>query len=144
MLDIKLFRTDSKEIEEKLKQKHYNDKDSIENIIKFDIELRNFKTIESDLNAKRNSISNEISSGFKNNLDKDKIESLKEEVKNIKNEIEKITILKNDIEKKIENIINYIPNTCLESVPVGKDEKDNALISKHLEPTKFNFEPLAH
>ncbi len=144
MLDIKLFRTDLKEIVEKLKQKNYSDKDSIENIIKFDVELRNFKTMESDLNAKRNSISDEISLSFKNNLNKDKIESLKEEVKNIKDKLEKITISKNDIEKKIENIINYIPNTCLESVPIGKDEKENVFISKHLEPTKFNFKPLAH
>jgi len=144
MLDIKLFRTNSKKIIEKLKAKNYDDEISINNIVKFDIELRNLKTNESTLNAKRNLISDEIRLGFKNNLAGTKIEFLKNEVKTIKGEIEKITLLKNNIETEIENIINYIPNLCSDDVPVGKDEKANALISKYLEPTKFDFEPLAH
>lgn len=48
------------------------------------------------------------------------------------------------IEKQIEAILLITPNLLHESVPFGRDEKDNVEIKKYLEPTKFAFTPKAH
>lgn len=48
------------------------------------------------------------------------------------------------IEKKIEQILLVTPNILHESVPFGRDEKDNVEIKKYLEPTTFPFKPKPH
>jgi len=49
-----------------------------------------------------------------------------------------------EIEKEIENIISFIPNIPHESVPVGKDEKDNKIIREWGNIEKKNFKILPH
>lgn len=49
-----------------------------------------------------------------------------------------------DIESRLTEIMYVIPNLVDDSVPYGKDSEDNPEIRRYLEPTKFDFEPLAH
>ena len=48
------------------------------------------------------------------------------------------------IQKKIDPILNFIPNIALDDVPSGKDEKSNKELKKVGEIPKFNFKILSH
>ena len=48
------------------------------------------------------------------------------------------------IDEQLEAIEFGVPNLAHESVPVGTDESDNALVRTVGEPTSFDFEPKAH
>ena len=49
-----------------------------------------------------------------------------------------------DVEKKLEIELRKYPNLLQDDVPEGKDENSNELISTHLKPTEFDFEPKDH
>ena len=65
------------------------------------------------------------------------MKQLSEDIKGLDIKVKEI-----DIELK-EHLLN-IPNTPHESVVEGKTDEDNVEIRKHMEPTKFDFEPKAH
>ncbi len=48
------------------------------------------------------------------------------------------------VEAEIERVLLLVPNPPQESVPDGKDEKDNALVSTWGEKPAFDFQPRAH
>ncbi len=48
------------------------------------------------------------------------------------------------IQSELNAILAMIPNIPHESVPVGKDEKDNVVVRTWGEPTRFNFKPKDH
>lgn len=93
------------------------------------------------LKAERNKVTDEIAvlKREKKNAD-DKIATMKKENENI-------TELDNEL-KKVEADLKLaqlsIPNMPHSSVPIGKDDKDNLVVRKWGEPTKFDFEPKAH
>lgn len=49
-----------------------------------------------------------------------------------------------DVEEKLSVLMYTIPNLIDDSVPYGKDDSDNVEVRRFMEPTKFDFEPLAH
>ncbi len=48
------------------------------------------------------------------------------------------------IEEEIQGLMLTVPNVPHETVPVGRDAKDNAEVYRHGEPRKFGFSPRAH
>jgi seryl-tRNA synthetase len=48
------------------------------------------------------------------------------------------------VEEALREAMYNIPNLCDISVPKGSDADSNVEVRRFLEPTKFNFEPLAH
>jgi seryl-tRNA synthetase len=47
-------------------------------------------------------------------------------------------------DEEFQQLLSGIPNIPHESVPVGRSADDNVEVRRHLEPTKFDFEPKAH
>ncbi|MDR0675062.1 MAG: serine--tRNA ligase [Mycoplasmataceae bacterium] len=95
------------------------------------------------LNTERNSLTNQIAK-----LIKDKKNDLANQAK-LKVQTIKIDI--NELEKKLQNIsaeldvvLHSIPNVPHDSVPIGKDEKNNLEIRKWGKPINFNFNFLSH
>ncbi len=64
--------------------------------------------------------------------------------KKISNEIKLLEKSQEKLKKKINEILNFLPNIALDDVPVGKDEKSNKELNKIGEIPKFNFEPKSH
>lgn len=72
------------------------------------------------------------------------VNELLEEIGNLGEVIKKQDQELEEINVKIETMLLETPNIPHESVPFGKDENDNVVIRKYLEPTQFTFEPKDH
>ena len=77
-------------------------------------------------------------------ISKTKDKSQFEKSKKISKEIENLEESQKKIQKKIDPILNFIPNIALDDVPLGKDEKSNKELKKVGEIPKFNFKILSH
>ena len=93
-----------------------------------------------DLLEKRNNLSQEIS----NISDKSERNKLIEEVKLIKKDILKLQEGKTSTNSKIDNFLMELPNFLDNTVPNGKNEKDNVEIRKVGNITKFDFKVKDH
>jgi len=64
--------------------------------------------------------------------------------KKISKEIQSLEDSQKKLKKKIDSILNFVPNIALDDVPVGKDEKSNKELKKSGEIPKFNFKAQSH
>ena len=115
--------------------KKFNEKNinaDLKNLLELDKENRN-------LIQKKESLEHE-----KKTISQQKDKKLFEKSKTISAEILKITDKQTKVNSKIKKIISILPNTALDDVPVGKDEKSNKEISKSGNIHNFNFVPKSH
>tara|TARA_Y100001970_G_scaffold104227_1_gene130594 strand:+ start:9178 stop:10425 length:1248 start_codon:yes stop_codon:yes gene_type:complete len=77
-------------------------------------------------------------------ISKTKDKSQFEKSKKISKEIENLDEIQKNIQKQIDQILNYIPNIALDDVPLGKDDKSNKELKKVGEIPKFKFKILSH
>ncbi|HNZ49992.1 MAG TPA: serine--tRNA ligase [Bacilli bacterium] len=140
MIDIKLLRNDLEGTIAKLKQRGA-DFNYLREVIALDNERRAIIAQVETLKKERNDLSKQI--GLKKRQGEDSTDLLKQ-VGSIGDKIQADDQKLVQIEKQIEAILLITPNLLHESVPFGRDEKDNVEIKKYLEPTKFAFTPKAH
>ena len=140
MIDIKLIREDVEGVINKLNRRG-KDFSYLRDIKALDENRRKLLTQVEELKNTRNEKSKLI--GQLKREKQDATEVL-ESVANIGEEINAIDKEIASIEQEIENILLSTPNILSDTVPDGKDETENVEIRKHLEPTKFDFEPKAH
>lgn len=142
MFDIKLIRENPTMVKENLERRRDQDKlKLLDKLIKDDKKYRELLQEVEKLKHQRNQISQEIAELKKKKKDaKNKLKEaseIPEKIKKIETETEK---LKNEIDLALMRI----PNLLHESVPEGKDEKDNVEIRKWGKPPKFDFTPKGH
>jgi seryl-tRNA synthetase len=139
MLDIRLIRSDPEKIRTGIQKKGAtNDLDAL---LRFDEERRQIIGENDRLKNEKNKVSEEISAAKKAGQDaQDKILAMREVAQRIKELDDRLQL----VEKQIDDDLWVIPNVPHESVPVGKDEKDNVEMRRWGEPRKFDFEPKAH
>ena len=77
-------------------------------------------------------------------LSKSKDKSNFEKSKKISEEISKISKEQFLAEKKLNELLNILPNLAHDDVPIGKDEKSNKLIKKFGNIKKLKFKPKSH
>ena len=104
----------------------------LKNLLELDKENRN-------LIQKKESLEHE-----KKTISQQKDKKLFEKSKNISAEILKISDKQVKVNSAIKKIISILPNTALDDVPIGKDEKSNKEISKSGNIHNFNFVPKSH
>ena len=94
-----------------------------------------------DLKAKRNQFSSRIakekSSGTGLEAEKNEMRSMSERIKSIDGEIR-------EVEEAMNRFIMEIPNIPHESVPVGRDSSDNAIVRSWGVKPEFSFTPKDH
>ena len=115
--------------------KKFNEKNinaDLKNLLELDKENRN-------LIQKKESLEHE-----KKTISQQKDKKLFEKSKTISAEILKISDKQTKVNSKIKKIISILPNTALDDVPIGKDEKSNKEISKSGNIHNFNFDPKSH
>jgi len=77
-------------------------------------------------------------------LNKEKVDSEREKLEGLKKQIKAAEKELNDILNGLDSIHMQLPNLLDESVPIGKDEKDNAEILIWGEKPHFSFKPKEH
>lgn len=139
MLDIKIIRQNPDAIKTALKNRGADA--DLAGFLKLDEQRRNLLYEVEQLKSKRNQESEEIAKKKKAG---ESAEELIARMKEVSRKIKEMDEQVNDVETKLQDILLTIPNIPDDSVPVGKDDKDNVEVRRFGEPTTFDFEPKAH
>ena len=137
MLDSKFLRENLEIVREKLQQR--GEEANIEKFAEFDQQRRNILQETEQLKHQRNVFSQKISDLRKQGLEPEKDNFL--EMKEISSKIKELDEKLKNIQINIESILHMIPNIPHETVPIGKDEKDNTVVRQWGEIKDFQFTP---
>ncbi len=139
MLDQKLLRDNFDEAKAKLDRrgKEYN----LPLFKELDTKRRELLVKIEEMKSKQNQVSKQIPVLKKEGKD---VSEIMTEMKALSEEIAKIEPELREAETNILNFMLSVPNTPNDTVPTGNDDADNLFMRSHLEPTKFDFEPLPH
>jgi len=143
MLILKDIRKNPDFFKKKLKSRFVENSDKLINdLVKFDNNLRSNLELQQDLQNKRNSISKSLSSI----KDKKSSEFIKktEEVGEIKSKISNLEEVISNLYKSVDDILHNLPNIPDDNVPLGADETSNKEIKLFGKIKEFNFKPLSH
>jgi seryl-tRNA synthetase len=137
MLDIKLIRENPDLVRTNLtKRGDPQVVKMLDDLINRDQEWRQSLTKLNDLRHKRRQLTADIAIAKKKG--KDASERISE-AKNVDVEITKLEKQVGAFEQQVHDYLMRLPNLLHETVPIGKDEKDNAEVKKWGNPPKFNF-----
>ena len=129
MLDINFIRENKELVKNGISNKGF-DSSLIDKVLEIDEGRRKLILEVEGLRAKRNKIAEKKEAS-------DEGKKIKEELKDKEPELDKL-------EKDYKEILFKIPNLPLDSVPVGKGDKDNKEIKKWGEIPHFDFKPKDH
>lgn len=139
MLDLKFIRENPDVVRRAIELK--GEKDHVDEILNLDERRRELIKKGDALKARRNDVSEEIASLKKQGKD---ATELIEEMRKVSDEIKAIDGELREIEKKLEELLLWVPNIPHESVPVGKDAGDNVVVRTWGEVQEFDFEIMDH
>lgn len=134
MLDSKLVRAQLEETTQILAKRGFSlDATLLQNLE----ELRKQLQVQTEeLQAKRNGSSKLIGQMKAKGED---VSTLLQEMEGVGAELELAKEQLNQLQVQLNTILQSVPNLPHESVPVGKDEKDNVEISRWGEPRRYDF-----
>lgn len=140
MLDFRVIRSNPDLVKESL-EKRNADVELVDQFLVIDEERRKNIVVAEELKSKRNKESEAIArmkrAGEDASLAMQATKAIGEEIKILDEKLRQI-------DESLKNIALSIPNIPHESVPVGKDDKDNLEIRKWGNIPQFNFEPKPH
>jgi len=140
MLDIKLFRENLEYVKEGLKKRGFDT--NFETLINLDNDRRKLIVEIEQARLRRNSDSEMI--GKLKREGKEPDAALLEELDQFRVRIQENERFLLNVENQIEDILMRIPNIPDESVPLGKDSKDNVVVRTVGDIPKFSFKPKHH
>src|SRR4030042_6913798 len=128
MIDIQLLRDDPEKVKKAVSDKQM-DPMLVDRALKLDKTRLNLLGEVEKLRAEKNKLakSKDIEGG-----------------KEVKKKLQELEPKLGEAEKNFYEVFEQIPNLPLQSVPVGKSEKENVEVRKWGEPRKFDFEPQDH
>ena len=142
MLDIKLIREDPEAVRRNLEKRQDPAKlGLLDQVIEADGRWRELTTKVNRLRKRRNEVSSEIAGALKSGRD---ASALREEAKVIPEEIREVDAELSQREETVRSGLMRLPNMLHESVPYGRDDKDNVVVKVWGEPPKFGFTPISH
>ncbi len=142
MIDIKLIREAPEKVKENIKKKFQDGKlKLVDEAAKLDSEWRDVKQKADALRHERNDIALEI-----NRLKKAKKDASKEikKAQEIPKELKQLEDRESQLNEKLREVMNKIPNIIHESVPLGKDSSENVVRQVAGKPQKPEFEIKHH
>ncbi len=141
-MDIKLIRENPDLVRRNLERRQDPEKIRLlEEVIKYDRVWRSLTTKVNELRRRRNLISAEVARLKKEG--RDTSEKIREGER-VQREIKKVEAERERYARLVRNGLMRLPNLLHESVPFGRDERDNVEIRRWGEPPKFNFKPKSH
>lgn len=139
MLDVKFVRENIDLVRQMLQNRN-SDLD-LGPLLRLDEKRRGILVEVEEKKHKRNVASEEIS---KLKRDKKDASSLIEEMKGLSQEIKVLDQQLDEVEQEFRDFLLVIPNVPHESVPVGRDETGNKVVSTWGEKPSFSFQPKPH
>lgn len=139
MLDLKFVRSNPDIVKEALAKRHADI--NLDDFLREEEKRRQLLFEVENLKAERNKVSEEVARLKKNGQN---AEELILKMRDVGQNIKEMDDSLNAIEQRMQEVLYLIPNIPHHSVPVGKDENDNAEIRKWGTPGSFEFTPLAH
>lgn len=133
MLDIQFIRENTEKVKAGVAAKQIDPK-IVDQLLEVDEKRRQLILEVEEIRAKRNEIAKE---GKPHSAKASRGRELKEELKAKEPEL-------NKIEEKFFKLVRDIPNLPASDVKEGKDERENEVVRKWGEPTKFSFKPKDH
>ncbi len=142
MLDIKLIREDPDSIRNNLKKRgDPENQKMLDGLIECDKRWRQGLTRLNELRHERKQITAEIATAKKKGKDAaDEISKARK----VDSEISALEKQVSEWEEKVHDLLMRLPNLLHETVPIGKDEKDNVEIRRWGEVPKFSFQVKGH
>ena len=141
MLDIKIIRENPDKVKAALKTRNADYDSYLDEILEIDEKRRKLSTETDALKAEQNKVSKQIPIMKKNGENTDAVMA---EMKEISEKIKNDNAVISELEAKQRDTLLRIPNIPSETTPIGKDDSENVELRKWGEPSKFDFEPLAH
>ena len=139
MLEIKFVRQNLSLVQEALKNR--NASADLEIFKKSDEDRREILGQVESLRHRRNVVTQQIAEMKKSGHDADDLVKEMREVGDTIKELENSMAKLDDV---LKNLLLRIPNIPHNSIPIGKDEKDNQVIRIIGDPADFDFEVKAH
>ena len=139
MLDSKLLRSDLESVVEKLKVKNFDfDVDAFR---EFEEQRKVLQVSTQELQSERNTRSRAIGAAKASGED---IQPLLDEVASLGDKLKQAESELGDLQVKLDELLQGIPNIPHDSVPAGDSEDDNTVVSHWGEPPQFDFEARDH
>ena len=139
MLSLNRIRNNPDEIKAGVLSK--NESINLDEILKIDSEYRQKVHELDELRAKRNISSDAIAQAKREGIKSDQaiadMRKVSDTIKKFENDV-------NDIKRFLDSKLELIPNIPHNSVPVGKDESSNVVISQWGEPISVDYELKSH
>lgn len=132
MLDINALRKNPEEAKEGLKKKNIDVK-LVDKFLRLDEEWRGKTTVIDQLKGEQNALSKELSTS--------KSEDVVSKAQLLKKRIADISMERNELEKKRDEILMRLPNIPSADVPVAPDASGNKVLREVGEKPAFDFEP---
>ena len=140
MIDIKFLRENPEIVKENIKKKFQDHKlELVDEVIDLDTKKRELTVKGDELRMNRNNLSQEIGNLMKNGK-KDEAEKIKEQVKEINDELVENEKLEKEYDEKVLEIMMKIPNIMDPSVPIGEDDTHNVENERFGEPVVPEYE----
>ncbi len=139
MLDIRYVREHPDEVKKRLaiRGPAYN----LDGVLELETKRRETTVEAEKLKARRNKASSEIPRLKKEGKPTD---DLMAEMKEVSGRIKELDEAIRGIDEQLSERLLYLPNLLHESVPEGKNEKDNKEIRTWGKPPEFDFKPQSH
>ncbi len=139
MLDPRLLRQEPHLVRRALKER--GAQLDLDGVLELDGRLRELNRFWEEAQHRRKSLSQEIGKLMRQGKD---VSSLKEQVRLLGQHMDQAEKERQEIEAQLQARLLEIPNLPHESVPLGRDEKDNLLIRQWGELPEFDFDPKPH
>ena len=139
MIAIQKIRDNQSLVEEGISKK--GESVNLNEIIKFDSELRNLTKKLNDLQSEQNKKSKEIGK-LKPENSEDK--SIFSDLKKLSNEVKDLESTHRIKSEEFRNMLLEIPNIPHDSVPIGKNSDQNVIYKDCSSKKEFTFEPKSH
>jgi seryl-tRNA synthetase len=133
MLDIKLIRNNPEKVKQSCQSKAVNV--DVDYLLEIDKKRREAIQALEDMRAQKNKANKEIQQA-NDQKEKNKIILKMQELDKNNDRLDQTF---KEIDKKFNDLMLKIPNLILDKVPIGQDEKDNIVLRKVGQKTKFNF-----
>ncbi len=130
MLHINKIRENKDSYIKLLKIKNFDASELLGLVIQKDDERKATQQKADEFLSKGNQLAKQIGELYKNRKKLKKLNVLKEESSNIKEESKALQIKQTELEKEIQDILVQIPNIPFPTVPNGKSDADNVTIKE--------------
>ena len=140
MIDIKLIREEREFVKENIKKKFQDEKlVLVDEVYELDIKYRHFKAEADRLRGEKNRLSEQIGL-FMREGKKDEANKIKEDIGEISSKIAKLEVDEEKLAQEIKEKMMVIPQIIDDTVPIGKDDRENVELERFGEAIVPDYE----